>query len=143
MFFFLISRRPPRSTRTDTLFPYTSLFRSDVEVEGLREAGLGEAGGDADAQAAGRQLEQGEAAGGIEMIHHPGEDRGGGGAAGGVEPVYDGGEGEGAVVDLRRLVFGLGPEQGDGFGQDRKRVVEGKSVSGRVDNGGRRNYKKK
>src|SRR3546814_5767942 len=23
-------RRPPRSTRTDTLFPYTSLFRSDV-----------------------------------------------------------------------------------------------------------------
>src|SRR3546814_4424207 len=27
-FFFLIIRRPPRSTRTDTLFPYTSLFRS-------------------------------------------------------------------------------------------------------------------
>src|SRR3546814_4385295 len=25
-------RRPPRSTRTDTLFPYTTLFRSDVEV---------------------------------------------------------------------------------------------------------------
>src|SRR3546814_7937431 len=23
-------RRPPRSTRTDTLFPYTTLFRSDV-----------------------------------------------------------------------------------------------------------------
>src|SRR3546814_8043701 len=28
MFFFLIIRRPPRSTRTDTLFPYTTLFRS-------------------------------------------------------------------------------------------------------------------
>src|SRR3546814_12571404 len=27
-FFFLIIRRPPISTRTDTLFPYTSLFRS-------------------------------------------------------------------------------------------------------------------
>src|SRR3546814_12064017 len=27
-FFFLMSRRPPRSTRTDTLFPYTTLFRS-------------------------------------------------------------------------------------------------------------------
>src|SRR3546814_14574622 len=27
--FFLIIRRPPRSTRTDTLFPYTTLFRSD------------------------------------------------------------------------------------------------------------------
>src|SRR3546814_4155768 len=31
-FFFLMIRRPPRSTRTDTLFPYTTLFRS-------REAG--------------------------------------------------------------------------------------------------------
>src|SRR3546814_20459131 len=35
-FFFLMIRRPPRSTRTDTLFPYTTLFRSIV-------TGLGEA----------------------------------------------------------------------------------------------------
>src|SRR3546814_3285827 len=28
--FFLMIRRPPRSTRTDTLFPYTTLFRSIV-----------------------------------------------------------------------------------------------------------------
>src|SRR3546814_2720421 len=28
MFLFLMIRRPPRSTRTDTLFPYTTLFRS-------------------------------------------------------------------------------------------------------------------
>src|SRR3546814_3569342 len=27
-FFFLMIRRPPRSTRTDPLFPYTTLFRS-------------------------------------------------------------------------------------------------------------------
>src|SRR3546814_8900614 len=27
-FFFLLIRRPPRSTRPDTLFPYTTLFRS-------------------------------------------------------------------------------------------------------------------
>src|SRR3546814_2084452 len=34
-FFFLMIRRPPRSTRTDTLFPYTTLFRSpDVEALG-------------------------------------------------------------------------------------------------------------
>src|SRR3546814_804202 len=36
-FFFLMIRRPPRSTRTDTLFPYTTLFRSlvgDVLIEG-------------------------------------------------------------------------------------------------------------
>src|SRR3546814_13495404 len=30
-FFFLMIRRPPRSTRTDTLFPYTTLFRSQHE----------------------------------------------------------------------------------------------------------------
>src|SRR3546814_8573680 len=30
VFFFLMVRRPPRSTRTDTLFPYTTLFRSAV-----------------------------------------------------------------------------------------------------------------
>src|SRR3546814_17979562 len=29
-FFFLMIRRPPRSTRTDTLFPYTTLFRSHL-----------------------------------------------------------------------------------------------------------------
>src|SRR3546814_6196417 len=31
MLFFLMIRRPPRSTRTDTLCPYTTLFRSDLE----------------------------------------------------------------------------------------------------------------
>src|SRR3546814_18592825 len=30
LFFFLMIRRPPRSTRTDTLFPYTTLFRSQL-----------------------------------------------------------------------------------------------------------------
>src|SRR3546814_1181701 len=29
-------RRPPRSTRTDTLFPYTTLFRSAMNAETLR-----------------------------------------------------------------------------------------------------------
>src|SRR3546814_5175354 len=37
IFFFLMIRRPPRSTRTDTLFPYTTLFRS----RGLPEAAHG------------------------------------------------------------------------------------------------------
>src|SRR3546814_12948677 len=32
-FFFLMIRRPPRSTRTDTLFPYTTLFRSAPRQE--------------------------------------------------------------------------------------------------------------
>src|SRR3546814_2941951 len=33
--FFLMIRRPPRSTRTDTLFPYTTLFRSVPSQETL------------------------------------------------------------------------------------------------------------
>src|SRR3546814_15447776 len=43
--FFLMIRRPPRSTRTDTLFPYTTLFRSQTgrlapaaTVDGLADA---------------------------------------------------------------------------------------------------------
>src|SRR3546814_6935197 len=34
MFLFLMIRRPPRSTRTDTLFPYTTLFRSRRRGDG-------------------------------------------------------------------------------------------------------------
>src|SRR3546814_18715291 len=56
LFFCLMIRRPPRSTRTDTLFPYTTLFRSalarnrieiqldrgyrPVEIERLERRGL-------------------------------------------------------------------------------------------------------
>src|SRR3546814_1844789 len=35
-FFFLMIRRPPRSTRTDTLFPYTTLFRSPCSLVARR-----------------------------------------------------------------------------------------------------------
>src|SRR3546814_8129858 len=33
IFFFLMIRRPPRSTRTDTLFPYTTLFRAALVLD--------------------------------------------------------------------------------------------------------------
>src|SRR3546814_11963116 len=33
--FFLMIRRPPRATRTDTLFPYTTLFRSQEPRDGI------------------------------------------------------------------------------------------------------------
>src|SRR3546814_3382159 len=36
LIFFLMIRRPPRSTRTDTLFPYTTLFRSYDEEDLVR-----------------------------------------------------------------------------------------------------------
>src|SRR3546814_19029491 len=44
-------RRPPRSTRTDTLFPYTTLFRSDhILFEKLQRLHLADAGDDLDAR---------------------------------------------------------------------------------------------
>src|SRR3546814_19589895 len=45
-FFFLMIRRPPRSTRTDTLFPYTTLFRSigDGAAAGRHAADMARAG---------------------------------------------------------------------------------------------------
>src|SRR3546814_19745842 len=45
VFFFLMIRRPPRSTRTDTLFPYTTLFRSAADLPGQQAAACVERGG--------------------------------------------------------------------------------------------------
>src|SRR3546814_17782905 len=39
--FFLMIRRPPRSTRTDTLFPYTTLFRSSTGILSLEAVAEG------------------------------------------------------------------------------------------------------
>src|SRR3546814_20656005 len=47
-------RRPPRSTRTDTLFPYTTLCRSDI---GSKATGLRDGGG----QRLGRLIKRGKA----------------------------------------------------------------------------------
>src|SRR3546814_591656 len=47
LFFFLMIRRPPRSTRTDTLFPYTTLFRSEGHA-GEPAAGVDEGFGHAE-----------------------------------------------------------------------------------------------
>src|SRR3546814_20488757 len=53
-------RRPPRSTRTDTLFPYTTLFRSDalqpVEHEGEVQQAEGYGDGEDGTPLAGRPL---------------------------------------------------------------------------------------
>src|SRR3546814_8324453 len=48
-------RRPPRSTRTDTLFPYTTLFRSAAAE---RDRRLAERGGGADAVLVGLEREE-------------------------------------------------------------------------------------
>src|SRR3546814_18882513 len=60
-FFFLMIRRPPRSTRTDTLFPYTTLFRSgDTIPEAARQRLAAEADRHAKATVS-RSLEQNSA----------------------------------------------------------------------------------
>src|SRR3546814_4144134 len=63
-------RRPPRSTRTDTLFPYTTLFRSGVEEHA---DGHNLAGAPAVRDDAGQRLQQPPE----EMLHahRQGEDR--------------------------------------------------------------------
>src|SRR3546814_14251680 len=54
-------RRPPRSTRTDTLFPYTTLFRS-VRAQAARHP-------QADAKSARRDREKAEPAGTQPVLH--------------------------------------------------------------------------
>src|SRR3546814_20316015 len=69
IFFFLMIRRPPRSTRTYTLFPYTTLFRSPRARRGNRRAGPFPAGDDG-ARALACSRSQGEGAA-RPLRHHP------------------------------------------------------------------------
>src|SRR3546814_10553316 len=72
-------RRPPRSTRTDTLFPYTTLFRSDVgerraEVaDHLRALGL--ATGERARRAVEAQVAQADLHEGVEAVEQLAEQR--------------------------------------------------------------------
>src|SRR3546814_2989921 len=55
-FFVLMIRRPPRSTRTDTLFPYTTLFRSEqARFEHVRPAATHPRRADHDRERRGRR----------------------------------------------------------------------------------------
>src|SRR3546814_12338952 len=123
-------RRPPRSTRTDTLFPYTTLFRSAIDRAGAAEQGaadvevadLGVVGGDAEV-AGDEKLEPA----GNRITLDAGDGR--------LLHVVD------LVIGARRVDREL--KRGAGFVQhrthklpevraDRKSVVEGKIVSVRV-----------
>src|SRR3546814_9450466 len=71
-------RRPPRSTRTDTLFPYTTLFRSDRDQQRSAVDLFG-------AQVGQRLVHQrGAFADAVEFLGHP---RGAIGSGGKVEPI--------------------------------------------------------
>src|SRR3546814_16987626 len=120
-------RRPPRSTRTDTLFPYTTLFRSQRADGGCRQAPAADP----------RPLRRGARGADHERPHVAV-----GARLRGRRPA-----GRAAAPHLALADEGAGPGGGGpacrGARRDRKSVVEGKSVSVRVDLGGRRIIKKK
>src|SRR3546814_8036796 len=99
-------RRPPRSTRTDTLFPYTTLFRSRRgAVDGHRHAGGGRA-----------QVEAG-----VELLHVV--ERG----------DVDAGVADIAVdVRARRGVFAVQGDGVEGGGQARGRLAAGQVMEAAV-----------
>src|SRR3546814_19074170 len=82
LFFFLMIRRPPRSTLTDTLFPYTTLFRSQAAAQA--------AAGGAHLSRSGRRQ---------------GRDRHGDGAAGDAISLRLGRSGGGEPPDLSRARY--------------------------------------
>src|SRR3546814_19023222 len=138
--FFLSIRRPPRSTRTDTLFPYTTLFRSVVLVVKLFLLFL-----QAVDERGTHVLAEGWVAGLPDLkpkhLHQL--------AKGGPARHLLAAQSRGAVVrhvhrrDVADLItLALEADVLERHG-DRKRVVSGTRVSVRVDIGGRRNIKKK
>src|SRR3546814_12110420 len=134
-------RRPPRSTHTDTLFPYTTLFRSHRRARRRRPAAaqlrrrclsLSRSRRPDRCRQDGRRQDGGRQ-------ETPLEERGG-------PPMR-----VGLTYDLRDDYLALGGfsetdlaefESPDTI-EDRKSVVTGKSVERRVDLGGRRYYEKK
>src|SRR3546814_18298854 len=105
--FFLMIRRPPRSTRTDTLFPYTTLFRSVARPERRNPE-----------------------------IRTPQRHTGGNNMSGLIAWLETLNEADSKARSVLRRSLAFDPG-------DRKSFVSGKSVSVRVDLGGRRIIKKK
>src|SRR3546814_16930059 len=116
--------RPPRSTRTDTLFPYTTLFRSGI----YRCIEFAELDIDDGFQCETQSIY-------LTAARHP-------------SPAIERGFLLGNRMELlNRVVKQIGKaftaDLTEGAEEDRKRVVEGKSVAVRVDHGGWSINKKK
>src|SRR3546814_17204600 len=118
-FCFLRIRRPPGSTRTDTLFPYTTRFRSGRR----RTRRIRTRGGTCPHGRGGRAGRSESCRGPIIGLEH-----------------FTSGALEGAPAGFLTRLLADRAARGGG---DRKSVVSGKSVSVRVDLGGRRIIKKK
>src|SRR3546814_20773051 len=117
-------RRPPRSTRTHTLFPYTTLFRSYTSNI-LNTPDI-----DPEAYAKSSPIEYAEGLQDHLLIAHGMID----------DNVFfkDSVMMAQRLIELRKDKWEIAP-----YPIDRKSVVSGKSVSVRVDRGGRRIIKKK
>src|SRR3546814_17572240 len=121
-------RRPPRSTRTDTLFPYTTLFRSLLVLADCRQhvdEGRAQQPQQQEEDAEGDRCAESVVGPAVAQIDRP----------------------EGAAREAAEAVIAagdLGPAERDGLAEgrqrqgDRKSVGWGKSMSVRVDLVGRR-----
>src|SRR3546814_18632157 len=117
-------RRPPRSTRTDTLFPYTTLFRSGHK--GFRDGARTNHRRRGEARTGGGPAPQASLRSGERACHRWKMRR------------------EGTMAVPFKWGNGLRAHRGAaGEAQDRQSVVEGKGVAVRVDPGGRRTIRKK
>src|SRR3546814_9945948 len=114
-FFFLMLRRPPRSTRTDTLFPYTALFRSGVGRGGGGFGQVGDRGFGAAQLPADREGERG--GGQDQQLRHRGDEAEDEQDTADRHP--DGGRGE-LTADLTAEVEGRGDAGDDRGGGDRE-----------------------
>src|SRR3546814_13535968 len=133
-------RQPPRSTRTDTLFPYTTLFRSTILGDDQTLPPAGVLPVHVCAQIAPVAAQERPVDGGDARMLGRGDERiqAGDIVAIDVDDFLNLGieirvlqcEDQARIDDVRAVELA------------RKRVVEGKSVSVRVDVGGRRNNKK-
>src|SRR3546814_18499396 len=133
---FLMIRRPPRSTRTDTLFPYTALFRS-CRISGEARGTAGDRRQSIQDEGLSlRQACRDRAQGRPRSRHRLLLFRQQGRIVPRMPPQRRGGEHQAVRPHLRRILA-------DGERADRKSVVEGKSVAVRVALGGRRIIKKK
>src|SRR3546814_12646013 len=136
--FFLMIRRPPRSTRTDTLFPYTTLFRSQVAGAPPRIV-VAPHPAEHTGPGTGQRLVQPGGA-----VDQQGGTGIGGEVAGVLGQARDQQQRRCVVVDSQQHQRGVGragrrrPGQGD-----RKSVVWGPSVSVSVEFGGGRRITKK
>src|SRR3546814_14053417 len=133
-------RRPPRSTRTDTLFPYTTLFRSTTScrkepttIRWLQPTG---ARLSSDGR---RQRRSGAGAKTDRALVGPGRSVLRIGTEG--PAAIDNGDPPSLGLDHQAFEYAIARKRDD-VARDRKSVGKGKSVSVRVDNGGRRKIKK-